>query len=112
MAWQMAIAAVAHMYVFSAEPYHFVPAFEYGEVTTETAKAEVKLEGDDTTAVIETKEIQIEAPGTSISESVQDIVLEGGQRVSHSLSFMLRKFIGYYLFIPMPVVSRLSRMLY
>lgn len=92
MAWQMAIAAVAHMFVFSAEPYHFLPAFEY-EVTTETTKAEVKLEEDDTPAVIETEETQIEAPGTSITESVQDIVLEGGQRVSNSLSFMLRKLL-------------------
>ncbi|RVW44090.1 Protein LAZ1-like 2 [Vitis vinifera] len=38
---QMAIAAVAHVFVFSAEPYRFLPASEYEEVTTETTIAEV-----------------------------------------------------------------------
>ncbi|KAF3439707.1 hypothetical protein FNV43_RR17985 [Rhamnella rubrinervis] len=91
---EMAIAAVAHMFVFSAEPYHFLPAFEYGEVTTETTKAEVKLEEDDTPAVVETKETQIEAPGTSITESVQDIVLEGGQRVVKDVVLTINQAIG------------------
>lgn len=87
MTWQMAIAAVAHVYVFSAEPYHYLPAFEYGKVTTETTKKELKLDGGETVpALIERKKTRIEAPGTSVTESVQDIVLEGGQRVK-SFSF-------------------------
>ncbi|CBI27785.3 unnamed protein product, partial [Vitis vinifera] len=62
---EMAIAAVAHVFVFSAEPYRFLPASEYEEKPS----------------VLETTETQIKAPGTSITESVQDIVREGGQHV-------------------------------
>ena len=81
MAWQMAVAAVAHMFVFSAEPYHYVPAIKYGRLTTETTK-EVKLEDGETPALLETQETRAGVPGTSVTESVQDIVLEGGQHVS------------------------------
>lgn len=81
MVWQMAIAAVAHVFIFSAEPYHYIPASEYGKVTTERTKEEVKLEGD-TPAVLEKQDTKVEAPGTSVTESVQDIVLIGGQHVS------------------------------
>jgi hypothetical protein len=84
--WQMAIAAVAHIYVFSAEPYRFIPVSGYGRVSTETTKAEMKFGGGDQekSAVFEKRETQVAAPGTSVSESVQDIVLEGGQSVSFS----------------------------
>ena len=82
----MAIAAVAHVFVFSAEPYYYIPLSSGYEkiTTTETTSEEVvKLEGGESTeAVFETKETQVEAPGTSVKESVQDIVLEGGHRVS------------------------------
>lgn len=79
---QMAIAAVAHIFVFSAKPYHFVPASLYETVTTEETSAVVKIEGgEDKPAVLEKKETEIEAPGTNIKESVQDIVVEGGQKV-------------------------------
>lgn len=83
----MAIAAVAHVFVFSAEPYHYIPSSSGYEkiTTTETTSEEaVKLEeGDSSTqAVVETKETQVEAPGTSVTESVQDIVFEGGHHVS------------------------------
>lgn len=97
MAWQMAIAAVAHMYVFSAEPYHYLLVCEYGKVT----KAELKLDGGTQPAVIESKETQIEAPGTSITESVQDIVLEGGQRVSYLLSCMFERSLSDTIFVLM-----------
>lgn len=82
--WQMSIAAVAHIFVFSAEPYRFLPFSEYEEVTTETTKAGLKVVEDDEEkqAVLEKTQTQVEAPGTSIRESVQDIVVEGGQRVS------------------------------
>ncbi|KAK3034517.1 hypothetical protein RJ639_032506 [Escallonia herrerae] len=80
---EMAIAAVAHVYVFSATPYHFLPASEYGKVATETTKAMLKIEeGDEQKpAVYEKKETEVKSPGTSIKESVQDIVVEGGQHV-------------------------------
>lgn len=84
LSWQMAIAAIAHVYVFSAEPYHCLPVSEYGKVTTKTTKETPRVEegGKDKSAMLETTETTIEAPGTSIRESVQDIVLEGGQHVS------------------------------
>lgn len=83
----MAIAAVAHIFVFSAKPYHFLPASSYGEVTTEETTAVVEIEEGDKEkqAVLEKKETKVEAPGTNIKESVQDIVVEGGQKVSYSL---------------------------
>ncbi|XP_048335637.1 protein LAZ1 homolog 2 isoform X2 [Ziziphus jujuba] len=92
---EMAIAAVAHVYVFSTEPYHYLPAFEYGKVTTERTKTELKLDdGETTPAVVERKETQIEAPGTSVTESVQDIVLEGGQRVVKDVVLTINQAIG------------------
>jgi hypothetical protein len=84
LSWQMAIAAIAHVYVFSAEPYCFLPVSKYGKVTTETTKKELKLEQghDEKLAVLERTETKAEASGTSVRESVQEIVLEGGQHVS------------------------------
>ncbi|XP_024032680.1 protein LAZ1 homolog 2, partial [Morus notabilis] len=93
MVWQMAIAAVAHVFVFSAEPYHYIPASEYGKVTTERTKGEVKLEGD-TPAVLEKQETKVEAPGTSVTESVQDIVLKGGQHVVKDVVLTINQAMG------------------
>ncbi|KAH6798582.1 organic solute transporter ostalpha protein [Perilla frutescens var. frutescens] len=80
---EMAFAAVAHIFVFSAKPYHFVPASPYGKVSTEETTAVVEIEegGKEEQAVLEKKETEVEAPGTNIKESVQDIVVEGGQKV-------------------------------
>lgn len=80
---EMAIAAVAHIFVFSAKPYHFLPSSSYGEVTTEEKTAVVEIEEGDKEkqAVVEKTETKVEAPGTNIKESVQDIVVEGGQKV-------------------------------
>lgn len=80
----MAIAAIAHVYVFSAEPYKFLPICEYGKVTTKTSKEALKLEKDheEKPAMLERTDTKVEAPGTSVTESVQNIVLEGGQHVS------------------------------
>ncbi|PSS15453.1 hypothetical protein CEY00_Acc12944 [Actinidia chinensis var. chinensis] len=80
---EMAIAAVAHAFVFSAKPYQFLPASEYGKVTTQTTKEKLTLEEGDKEiqAVLERKETEIEAPGTSVKESIQEIVVEGGQHV-------------------------------
>ncbi|TQD93716.1 hypothetical protein C1H46_020720 [Malus baccata] len=90
----MAIAAVAHMFVFSTEPYHYITAYEYGKVTTETTKAEVKLEEGDAPARLEKTETKVEAPGTSITESVQDIVVDGGQRVVKDVVLTINQAIG------------------
>ncbi|KAF8388712.1 hypothetical protein HHK36_025392 [Tetracentron sinense] len=77
---EMAIAAVAHIFVFSAEPYRFLPVSEHGKVTT---KAIPKLEegGKEKPAILEKTETHVKAPGTSVTKSVQDIVLEGGHHV-------------------------------
>ncbi|XVF48865.1 hypothetical protein PTKIN_Ptkin03bG0222800 [Pterospermum kingtungense] len=93
---EMSIAAVAHIFVFSAEPYRFLPVPEYGEVTTETTKAGLKVVEDDKEkpAVLEKTETQVEAPGTSIKESVQDIVVEGGQRVMEDVVLTINQAMG------------------
>lgn len=79
----MAVAAVAHTFVFSAKPYHFIPASEYGKITSQKTEAVVKIEEDDEVkqTVLEKTETEIESTGTSVKESVQDIVVEGGQKV-------------------------------
>ncbi|XP_004141180.1 protein LAZ1 homolog 2 isoform X2 [Cucumis sativus] len=80
---EMAIAAVAHIFVLSAEPYRYIPVSACGVATIETIKgaSEVKEGKDKKSALVERMETHVEAPGTSVTESVQDIVLEGGQRV-------------------------------
>lgn len=84
LALQMAIAAVAHMFVFSAKPYHYLPPSEHGKVVAEKTEEIVTVEEDfkEKPAVLENSEMQIQGPGTSITKSVQDIVVEGGQHVS------------------------------
>lgn len=82
----MAIAAIAHAYVFTVEPYQHIPVLDHGKVTCEESKMEVKLDVNDernsTPTTIEKQETHVEAPGTSIKESVQDVVLGGGQHVN------------------------------
>ncbi|XP_057806612.1 protein LAZ1 homolog 2 [Salvia miltiorrhiza] len=80
---EMAIAAIAHIFVFSAKPYHFIPPPTYGKVTTQETTSVVEIEEGDKEeeAVVEETETKVEAPGTNIKESVQDIVVEGGQKV-------------------------------
>ncbi|KZV46798.1 transmembrane protein 184C [Dorcoceras hygrometricum] len=80
---EMAIAAIAHIFVFSPKAYHIVLPSHYGKVTTQETKAVVKVkDGDEEKpALLETKETEIKAPGTSVKESVQDIVVEGGQKI-------------------------------
>ncbi|KAF7837544.1 protein LAZ1-like protein 2 isoform X1 [Senna tora] len=83
---EMAIAAVAHIFVFSAKPYyHFLPTSGNVQVRKEKKKTSMKIdEGDkEKVAVVEEATAQVESPRTSIKESVQDIVVEGGQRPSY-----------------------------
>ncbi|KAK4391890.1 protein LAZ12 [Sesamum angolense] len=92
---EMAIAAVAHIFVFSAKPYHFIPAYHYGKITTQETKAMVKIEeGDEEKpALLEKRETVIKAPGTSVKESVQDIVVEGGQKVMEDVVLTINQAI-------------------
>ncbi|KAL2229159.1 UNVERIFIED_CONTAM: Protein LAZ1 [Sesamum indicum] len=92
---EMAIAAVAHIFVFSAKPYHFIPAYHYGKITTQETKAMVKIEEGDKEkpALLEKRETIIEAPGTSVKESVQDIVVEGGQKVMEDVVLTINQAI-------------------
>lgn len=80
----MAIAAVAHVYVFSAKPYRFLSVSEYGKVTSLETKTKVKLNesGNGRPASVEQEETHVESSGTSITKSVQDVVLGGGEHVS------------------------------
>ncbi|KAG2712749.1 hypothetical protein I3760_04G140300 [Carya illinoinensis] len=93
---EMAIAAIAHVYVFSAEPYQFLPVSEYGRVTTETSKEALKLEKgpEEKPAMLERTETKVESPGTSVTESVQDIVLKGGQHVVKDVVLTINQAIG------------------
>ncbi|XP_043706009.1 protein LAZ1 homolog 2 [Telopea speciosissima] len=80
---EMAIAAVAHVFVFSAEPYRLLPVSEHGKVSRKETRAILKLEegGKEKPAFIEKTDTHVESPGTSVSESVQDIVIGGGEHV-------------------------------
>lgn len=80
----MAIAAVAHVFVFSVDPYRYLPSSDVRKITTEKTKEAVIVDKGDgeKPGVLERTETGVEAPGTSITESVQDIVVEGGQHVS------------------------------
>ncbi|CAN4109997.1 unnamed protein product [Withania somnifera] len=78
---EMAIAAIAHVFVFSAKPYHFVPTSVYEEITAQKAETILNIEDGEKSAVVEKIDAKVEVPGTSVSESVQDIVVEGGQKV-------------------------------
>ncbi|XP_062086847.1 protein LAZ1 homolog 2 [Humulus lupulus] len=92
---EMAIAAVAHMYVFSTERYHYVPAaINHWSVTTESSRGKLRLKDGDTPAELEKQEIKVEAPGTSVTESVQDIVLEGGHHVVSDVVLTINQAIG------------------
>ncbi|KAG0550759.1 hypothetical protein BDA96_01G365500 [Sorghum bicolor] len=98
---EMAIAAVAHAYVFTVEPYQHIPVPDdpdHGEVTCEESKMEAKLDVNDDTSstptTIEQQETHVEAPGTSIKESVQDVVLVGGQHVVKDVALTISQAIG------------------
>ncbi|KAG5547007.1 hypothetical protein RHGRI_012887 [Rhododendron griersonianum] len=77
---EMAVAAVAHVFVFSAQPYQLLPVSEYGKVSTQEKLTLVEGNKERPT-ILEKTETEIEAPGTSVKESIQDIVVEGGQHV-------------------------------
>ncbi|KAJ1296763.1 hypothetical protein BS78_01G327100 [Paspalum vaginatum] len=95
---EMAIAAIAHAYVFTVEPYQHIPVLDHGKVTCEESKMELKIDVDSgrnsTPTAIEQKETHVEAPGTSIKESVQDVVLVGGHHVVKDVALTISQAIG------------------
>ncbi|XP_068660897.1 protein LAZ1 homolog 2 [Aristolochia californica] len=80
---EMAIAAIAHVYVFSAAPYRFLATSEHGKVSTEAAKSLLQVEGRTgrEKATVEQTETHVETPRTSVTESVQDVLVGGGELV-------------------------------
>lgn len=86
----MAVAAVAHVFVFSARPYHFLPASENSRIATKRAEAMLKTKkGDEENPAVYEK--------TSVRESVQDIFVQGGHHVRSlaSLSCLLAIFFFF-----------------
>jgi hypothetical protein len=85
----MAVAAIAHVYVFSTEPYQYLPILSYGDVKCKETETDVEVNDgkEEEPALVETKEMHLEAPGTSIRESVQDVVLVGGKHVSCIITY-------------------------
>ncbi|XP_031120514.1 protein LAZ1 homolog 2 [Ipomoea triloba] len=95
---EMAIAAIAHLFVFSAKPYRLLPSPAYGKITTQKTKTKTKtsvdVEDKKKAAVVEKTETEVEAPGTSVKKSVQDIVVGGGQQVVEDVVLTINQAIG------------------
>ncbi|RLN16185.1 hypothetical protein C2845_PM02G23720 [Panicum miliaceum] len=68
------------------------------EVTCEESKMEVKVDVNDdrnsTPTTVKQKDTHVEAPGTSIKESVQDVVLVGGHHVVKDVALTISQAIG------------------
>ncbi|KAK3146991.1 hypothetical protein QOZ80_3BG0276320 [Eleusine coracana subsp. coracana] len=95
---EMAIAAIAHAFVFTVEPYQHIPVLDHEEVTCQESKLEVRVDVNDdsnsTPTAVEQKETHIEAPGTGIKESMQDVVLGGGHHVVKDVALTISQAIG------------------
>ncbi|CAH1432070.1 unnamed protein product [Lactuca virosa] len=91
---EMAIAAMAHTFVFSAKQYHYMSVSEYGKLSTQKTKEVVEVDEENPKPThIEKMETQVEAAGTSVKESVQDIVVEGGQHVVEDVRLTINQAI-------------------
>ncbi|XP_072971409.1 protein LAZ1 homolog 2 [Typha angustifolia] len=95
---EMAIAAVAHVYVFSVKPYRYLPITEYGKVVTsqDTRTEVLKVTNGDhkeKPSIVQQKETHVEAPGTSITKSVQDVVIGGGGHVVKDVALTISQAI-------------------
>eukprot|EP00253_Pinus_taeda_P002852 PITA_02852 len=83
----MAIAAAAHIFVFPAEPYRLMGENQASvRIRAAGAKAETqkdyeKRSGKEKPSVLRLFETNVEGLGTSIKESVQDVVIGGGEHV-------------------------------
>ncbi|KAG2540156.1 hypothetical protein PVAP13_9NG537400 [Panicum virgatum] len=95
---EMAIAAIAHAYVFTVDPDLHIPTLNHGKVKCEESKMEVKVDVNDdrnsTPTTVKQKDTHVEAPGTSIKESVQDVVLVGGHHVVKDVALTISQAIG------------------
>ncbi|CAN0912111.1 Protein LAZ1 homolog 2 [Linum grandiflorum] len=103
---EMAIAAITHAYVFPAEPYHYIRPTTVKSISTKeklkklgsgtSTSVEDGEKKDDDECVMEKKETQtrVEAPGTSVTESVQDIVVHGGQHVVKDVVLTINQAMG------------------
>ncbi|CAN1243332.1 Protein LAZ1 homolog 2 [Linum perenne] len=88
---EMAIAAITHAYVFPADPYQYVPI----DRRSSSSKEKLNLGGSgNKEGVVEKKETRVEAAGTSVSESVQDIVVQGGQHVVKDVVLTINQAMG------------------
>ncbi|CAN1224247.1 Protein LAZ1 homolog 2 [Linum grandiflorum] len=91
----MAIAAITHAYVFPAEPYHYIRPTTVKSIST---KEKLKKLGSGTSTSVEDGEKkdddEFEAPGTSVTESVQDIVVHGGQHVVKDVVLTINQAMG------------------
>ncbi|KAL9314610.1 hypothetical protein ACSQ67_020062 [Phaseolus vulgaris] len=93
---EMAVAAVAHVFVFSAKPYNFPPSAAYGKVRKETKEGALEIDDENRqkAALLKETSTRVESPRTSVTESVQDIVVEGGQRVVKDVVLAINQAIG------------------
>ncbi|KAH0454041.1 hypothetical protein IEQ34_018365 [Dendrobium chrysotoxum] len=91
---EMAVAAIAHIYVFPAKAYQFMRVSPHGKVTSTQTIAKANLEDHEKkAAIVEQKKACIEAPGTSITKSVQDVVIGGGEHVARDVSLTISQAI-------------------
>ncbi|CAN1224241.1 Protein LAZ1 homolog 2 [Linum grandiflorum] len=88
---EMAIAAITHAYVFPAEPYHYIRPTTVKSIST---KEKLKKLGSGTSTSVEETQTRVEAPGTSVTESVQDIVVHGGQHVVKDVVLTINQAMG------------------
>ncbi|CAN1243331.1 Protein LAZ1 homolog 2 [Linum perenne] len=97
-----AIAAITHAYVFPADPYQYVPDHPKNgnlkaaiDRRSSSSKEKLNLGGSgNKEGVVEKKETRVEAAGTSVSESVQDIVVQGGQHVVKDVVLTINQAMG------------------
>ncbi|KAK8930662.1 hypothetical protein KSP39_PZI016176 [Platanthera zijinensis] len=87
----MAVADIAHIFVFPAEPYQTVPVSRHGKVETKD-KAKLDLHAEKPAFIEQTKAC-VEAPGTSITESVQDVVIGGVTQVVKDVALTISQAI-------------------
>lgn len=101
---QMAVAAVAHLYVFPAKPYELLADQPPGNVSVlgDYASADCPIDPDEVRDSTRPTKLRLPQPDvsaksvTDIRESVRDIVVGGGEHVSPShlslfICFAIRK---------------------
>ncbi|GLJ11349.1 hypothetical protein SUGI_0153460 [Cryptomeria japonica] len=89
---EMAFAAVAHIFVFPVEPNRHSDENNHGSLTLESTSMTVETRKDTDKSfdkeghdVVQVSQTEVEGHGTSLKESVQDIVLRGAEHVVHDV---------------------------